>query len=145
MWRSGENGSSRAAQNRPAPDQVPEAFRRAAAAAARFIRAVAASLAAAAASAAARSAASFAKRKPRSRVVFSSSALRDFSVSLDTTLALKDRVGDERLLVTESGILVPADVAKMRANGVDAFLVGEAFMRAAEPGDALRELFGGGR
>ena len=68
--------------------------------------------------------------------------LRDFSVSLDTTLALKDRVGDERLLVTESGILVPADVAKMRANGVDAFLVGEAFMRAAEPGDALRELFG---
>jgi indole-3-glycerol phosphate synthase len=68
--------------------------------------------------------------------------LRDFSVSLDTTLQLKDRVGDERLLVTESGILAPADVARMRAGGVNAFLVGEAFMRAADPGDALRELFG---
>jgi indole-3-glycerol phosphate synthase len=68
--------------------------------------------------------------------------LRDFSVSLETTLALRDRVGDERLLVTESGILAPADVARMRAAGVNAFLVGEAFMRAAEPGGALRDLFG---
>ena len=68
--------------------------------------------------------------------------LRDFSVLLDTTLQLRDRVGDERLLVTESGILAPADVAKMRANGVDAFLVGEAFMRAEDPGEALRQLFG---
>jgi indole-3-glycerol phosphate synthase len=67
--------------------------------------------------------------------------LRDFSVSLDTTLQLKDRVGDERLWVTESGILAPADVQLMRANGVDAFLVGEAFMRAPDPGEALRHLF----
>ena len=68
--------------------------------------------------------------------------LRDFSVSLDTTLALKDRVGPGRLLVTESGILAPPDVARMRAAGVEAFLVGEAFMRAPDPGDALRALFG---
>jgi indole-3-glycerol phosphate synthase len=67
--------------------------------------------------------------------------LRDFSVSLDTTLGLKDRVDDERILVTESGILAPADVALMRANGVHAFLVGEAFMRADDPGDALATLF----
>ncbi len=67
--------------------------------------------------------------------------LRDFSVSLDTTLGLKDRVDAERILVTESGILAPADVARMRANGVHAFLVGEAFMRADDPGDALAILF----
>jgi indole-3-glycerol phosphate synthase len=67
--------------------------------------------------------------------------LRDFSVSLDTTLALKDRVGDERILVTESGILAPADVQRMRGAGVQAFLVGEAFMRADDPGTALRDLF----
>ena len=79
---------------------------------------------------------------PTALVGINNRNLRDFSVTLDTTLALKDRVGDERLLVTESGILAPADVALMRANGVNAFLVGEAFMRAPEPGDALRALFG---
>jgi indole-3-glycerol phosphate synthase len=79
---------------------------------------------------------------PTALVGINNRNLRDFSVSLDTTLALKGRVGDERLLVTESGILAPADVALMRANGVDAFLVGEAFMRAPEPGEALRALFG---
>jgi len=79
---------------------------------------------------------------PTALVGINNRNLRDFSVSLDTTLGLVERVGDERLLVTESGILAPADVAKMRAAGVNAFLVGEAFMRAAEPGDALRELFG---
>ena len=47
-----------------------------------------------------------------------------------------------RLLVTESGILVQADVARMRAAGVHAFLVGEAFMRAPDPGEALQALFG---
>jgi indole-3-glycerol phosphate synthase len=67
--------------------------------------------------------------------------LRTFEVSLDTTLAMKDAVPRDRLLVTESGILVPDDVAKMRAAGVDAFLVGETFMRAEEPGEALRQLF----
>ncbi|MCI4567608.1 indole-3-glycerol phosphate synthase TrpC [Lysobacter sp. CFH 32150] len=67
--------------------------------------------------------------------------LRTFDVSLDTTLALKDAVPRDRILVTESGILAPADVQKMRAAGIDAFLVGEAFMREADPGTALRRLF----
>jgi indole-3-glycerol phosphate synthase len=67
--------------------------------------------------------------------------LRTFEVSLDTTLALRARVPADRLLVTESGILQRADVARMRDAGVHAFLVGEAFMRAPEPGLALAELF----
>jgi len=68
--------------------------------------------------------------------------LRSFEVSLDTTLALRERVPGDRLLVTESGILARADVQRMRQAGVHAFLVGEAFMRAPEPGLALAELFG---
>ena len=68
--------------------------------------------------------------------------LRTFEVTLDTTLALKDRVPADRILVTESGILGAADVARMRSAGVNAFLVGEAFMRAEEPGEALATLFG---
>ncbi len=68
--------------------------------------------------------------------------LRTFDVSLETTLALRDRVPADRLLVTESGIATRADVATMREAGVNAFLVGETFMRAADPGVALRELFG---
>jgi len=67
--------------------------------------------------------------------------LRSFEVTLDTTLGLLPRVPAERLLVTESGILARADVQRMRAAGVDAFLVGEAFMRAPDPGAALAELF----
>ena len=67
--------------------------------------------------------------------------LRSFEVSLDTTLALRHRIGPERLLVTESGIRDRADVARMRAAGVGAFLVGEAFMRASDPGAALAALF----
>ncbi len=67
--------------------------------------------------------------------------LRTFEVSLETTLEMQSAVPRDRLLVTESGILVPADVRRMRAAGVNAFLVGEAFMRAPEPGDALRQLF----
>ena len=67
--------------------------------------------------------------------------LRTFEVSLDTTLALREAVPKDRILVTESGIHTRADVEKMRAAGVGAFLVGESFMRAAEPGAALRELF----
>ena len=67
--------------------------------------------------------------------------LRTFDVSLDTTLALKGAVPGDRRLVTESGILAPADVRRMRAAGVDAFLVGEAFMREPDPGAALRRLF----
>ncbi len=68
--------------------------------------------------------------------------LRTFEVSLETTLALREAVPHDRILVTESGIAGPADVARMRAAGVDTFLVGEAFMREADPGGALRRLFG---
>ena len=68
--------------------------------------------------------------------------LRTFDVSLDTTLGLLPRIPRDRLVVTESGILAAADVATMRAHGVHAFLVGEAFMRAADPGAALAGLFG---
>ena len=67
--------------------------------------------------------------------------LRTFEVSLATTLALKDRIPADRVLVTESGIAMPADVARMREAGVHAFLVGEAFMRADDPGAALQRLF----
>ncbi|MCA0174751.1 MAG: indole-3-glycerol phosphate synthase TrpC [Proteobacteria bacterium] len=67
--------------------------------------------------------------------------LRTFEVTLETTLALRADVPAGRLLVTESGVLAPADVARLRAADVHAFLVGEAFMRAADPGEALRELF----
>ena len=67
--------------------------------------------------------------------------LRTFEVTLDTTLGLLKDVPADRLLVTESGILKPADVKRMRDAGVHAFLVGEAFMRADEPGEALARLF----
>jgi indole-3-glycerol phosphate synthase len=68
--------------------------------------------------------------------------LRTFEVTLQTTLDLMAGVPSDRLLVTESGILARPDVAKMRAAGVHAFLVGEAFMRAPDPGVALAALFG---
>ena len=67
--------------------------------------------------------------------------LRTFDVTLQTTLDMLPDVPSDRLLVTESGILGREDVMKMRAAGVHAFLVGEAFMRAPEPGLALAELF----
>ncbi len=67
--------------------------------------------------------------------------LRTFEVSLDVTLSLQHAVPKDRRLVTESGILVPADVKLMRDAGIDAFLVGETFMRDPEPGEALRRLF----
>jgi len=68
--------------------------------------------------------------------------LRTFEVSLQTTLDLKKHVPADRLLVAESGILKPADVKTLREAGVNAFLVGEAFMRAEDPGFALAQLFG---
>ncbi|TVO63269.1 indole-3-glycerol phosphate synthase TrpC [Denitromonas ohlonensis] len=68
--------------------------------------------------------------------------LRSFEVSLDTTLAQLDRIPADRLVITESGILAPADVQRMREHQVNAFLVGEAFMRADDPGAALQSLFG---
>jgi len=68
--------------------------------------------------------------------------LRTFSVSLHTTLELLPRVPADRIVVTESGIVAQRDVAQMRRHGVNAFLVGEAFMRAPDPGAALTALFG---
>jgi len=67
--------------------------------------------------------------------------LRTFDVSLDATLGLLDHIPEGRIVVTESGILKPEDVALMRASEVHAFLVGEAFMRAPEPGVELARLF----
>ena len=68
--------------------------------------------------------------------------LRSFEVSLQTTLDLLPRIPPQRVVVTESGIASSADVRRMRAAGVNAFLVGEAFMRAEHPGRALAEMFG---
>jgi indole-3-glycerol phosphate synthase len=67
--------------------------------------------------------------------------LKTFEVSLQTTLDLLSSIPKEKLVITESGILQAADVKTMRAAGVNAFLIGEAFMRAANPGKALAELF----
>jgi len=67
--------------------------------------------------------------------------LRTFEVTLDTTLGLLKHVPGDRLLVTESGVLAKSDVKRLRDASVNAFLVGEAFMRAADPGKALAELF----
>lgn len=67
--------------------------------------------------------------------------LHTFDVTLQTTYDLLERIGDERIVVTESGILAPADVRAMRAKNVNAFLVGEAFMRAEDPGAELSAFF----
>jgi len=67
--------------------------------------------------------------------------LRNFEVSIQTTIELLPKLPADRLLVTESGIATRDDVAALRAAGIHAFLVGEAFMRADEPGDALAALF----
>ena len=68
--------------------------------------------------------------------------LRTFEVSLETTLSQLERIPGDRIVITESGVLTPADVALMRGHGVHAFLVGEAFMRASDPGVELARLFG---
>jgi indole-3-glycerol phosphate synthase len=67
--------------------------------------------------------------------------LRTFEVSLDTSLALKAAMPEGRALVTESGIATRGDVERLRAAGIDTFLVGESFMREPDPGTALRHLF----
>jgi indole-3-glycerol phosphate synthase len=67
--------------------------------------------------------------------------LRTFEVSLQTSLDLRARIPADRLLVTESGVATAEDVARLRAADIHAFLVGEAFMRAKEPGEALAKLF----
>jgi indole-3-glycerol phosphate synthase len=68
--------------------------------------------------------------------------LRTFQVSLETTLDMRQAVPPDRILVTESGIAARADVVRMREAGVHAFLVGESFMREADPGAALKRMFG---
>jgi indole-3-glycerol phosphate synthase len=67
--------------------------------------------------------------------------LKTFEVTLDTTIGLLSSIGDDKIIVTESGILERADVLRMREHHVNAFLVGEVFMRAPNPGAALAELF----
>ena len=67
--------------------------------------------------------------------------LRTFETSLQTTIGLLEQIPEDRIIVTESGIHTPQDVALMQENNVHSFLVGEAFMRAEEPGSKLRELF----
>lgn len=68
--------------------------------------------------------------------------LHTFETSLDTTLKMLEQVPQDRIIVTESGIHTPADVQLMRDNNVNTFLVGEAFMKAEDPGEKLKELFG---
>jgi len=80
-------------------------------------------------------------KTPAALIGINNRDLRTFATSLDTTLALRERVPADRLLVTESGIHTRADVARMRAAGIEAFLVGEAFMRAENPGAELQRLF----
>lgn len=67
--------------------------------------------------------------------------LHTFETSLDTTLTLAKQIPADRLVITESGIHTADDVQMMRSNGIHSFLVGEAFMRAEDPGDALKTLF----
>ena len=67
--------------------------------------------------------------------------LHSFDTSLDTTFSLLPHIPEDRIVITESGIHTADDVAAMREHNVNAFLVGEAFMRAEEPGDRLQELF----
>ena len=67
--------------------------------------------------------------------------LRTFETTLQTTIALLPEIGDDRIVVTESGIHTPGDVALMREHNVHSFLVGEAFMRAPDPGEKLQSLF----
>jgi indole-3-glycerol phosphate synthase len=69
--------------------------------------------------------------------------LRTFETRLETTIALRDRVPDERLLITESGIADPADVRRLQKAKVSAYLVGSAFMAADDPGKELSRLFSG--
>ncbi|GBG13925.1 indole-3-glycerol phosphate synthase [Novimethylophilus kurashikiensis] len=68
--------------------------------------------------------------------------LRTFDVTLDTTLGLLERIPQDRIVVTESGIFTPQDVALMRGHNVNTFLVGEAFMRQPDPGAELARVFG---
>ena len=78
---------------------------------------------------------------PAPMVGINNRKLRTFETRLDVTLDLLGSITDDRIVVTESGIHTRSDVALMRSNGVNAFLVGEAFMKAEEPGKKLADLF----
>ncbi|WP_028487310.1 indole-3-glycerol phosphate synthase TrpC [Thiomicrorhabdus chilensis] len=80
-------------------------------------------------------------RLPLPMIGINNRDLHTFDVSLETTIRMLDRIPDDRIVITESGILGPEDVAKMREHHVNSFLVGEAFMRAENPGEKLAELF----
>jgi indole-3-glycerol phosphate synthase len=81
-------------------------------------------------------------RLPTALIGINNRNLRTFQTDLQTTLDLQSHVPDDRLLITESGILGAGDVQRMRTAGINAFLVGEAFMRQPSPGHALSTLFG---
>jgi len=78
---------------------------------------------------------------PNTLIGINNRDLHSFEVCLDTTISLLDSIPDDRVIVTESGIQNREDIAKMRQVGVNAFLVGESFMRAPLPGEKLRDLF----
>jgi len=80
-------------------------------------------------------------RLPLPMIGINNRDLHSFDVSLDTTIGMLDKIPEDRIVITESGILTKDDVAKMRACHVDSFLVGETFMRADDPGEKLAELF----
>ena len=80
-------------------------------------------------------------RLPLPMIGINNRDLHSFEVSLDTTIEMLEMIPEDRIVITESGILTKGDVARMRACHVDAFLVGEAFMRAENPGEKLAELF----
>jgi len=79
---------------------------------------------------------------PNKLVGINNRNLHSFDVTLDTTFQLLDKIPNDKIVVTESGILAQNDVLAMRERRVNAFLVGESFMRAPEPGEKLQELFG---
>ncbi|WP_319380290.1 indole-3-glycerol phosphate synthase TrpC [Thiomicrorhabdus sp.] len=80
-------------------------------------------------------------RLPLPMIGINNRDLHTFEVTLGTTLKMLDKIPDDRIVITESGILGPEDVARMREHHVNSFLVGEAFMRADNPGEKLAELF----
>lgn len=80
-------------------------------------------------------------RLPLPMIGINNRDLHSFDISLETTIDMLDKIPDDRIVITESGILGRGDVAKMREHAVNSFLVGEAFMRAENPGEKLAELF----
>lgn len=80
-------------------------------------------------------------RLPLPMIGINNLEMHSFEVSLETTIKMLDMIPDDRIIITESGILGKEDVAKMREHAVNSFLVGEAFMRAENPGEKLAELF----